>query len=69
MDIEWKDGFAISVRVDHDAVVISANREGLLSLAGQMAALANEETGSHIHYDENNALETGSAELVVERVD
>ena len=69
MDIEWKDGFAISVRVDHDAAVISANREGLLSLAGQMAALANEETGSHIHYDENNALETGSAELVVERVD
>ena len=57
------------MRVDRDAVVISANREGLLSLAGQMAALANEETGSHIHFDENNALETGSTELIIERVD
>ena len=68
MDIKWVNGSEISVRVDRDAVVISANREGLISLAGQMAALANEETGSHIHYDENNSLETGSAELVVERV-
>ena len=68
MDIKWVNGSEISVRVDRDAVVISANREGLLSLAGQMAALAKEETGSHIHYDENNALETGSAELVVERI-
>ena len=68
MDIKWVNGSEISVRVDRGAVVISANREGLISLAGQMAALANEEMGSHVHYDENNALETGSAELVVERV-
>ena len=69
MDIKWVNCSEISVRVDRDAVVISANREGLLSLAGQMAALANEETGSHIHFDENNALETGSTELIIERVD
>ena len=69
MDIKWVNDSEISVRVDCGTVVISANREGLLSLAGQMAALANEETGSHIHFDENNALETGSAELIIERVD
>ena len=69
MDIKWVNDYEISVRVNRDAVVISTNREGLLSLAGQMAALANEETGSHIHFDENNALETGSTELIIERVD
>ena len=69
MDIKWVNDSEISVCVNRDAVVISANREGLLSLAGQMAALANEETGSHIHYDENNALDTGSTELIIERVD
>ena len=31
MDIEWVDGFEIRVKVDHDAVVITANREGMLS--------------------------------------
>ena len=69
MDIKWVNDYEISVRVNRDAVVISTNREGLLSLAGQMAALANEETGSHIHFDENNALETGSTELIIDRVD
>ncbi len=69
MNIEWKDGFAISVRADRDAVVISANQEGLLSLAGQLTALAGEAPGSHIHYDAHNSLEDGSTELIVERTD
>lgn len=30
--------------------------------------LANEETGSHIHYDDANSLENGSAELIIERI-
>ena len=68
MDIAWKDGFEISVRVEGGAAVLSANREGLLSLAAQLAALADEAPGSHIHYDEYNSLEDGSAELIVERV-
>ncbi len=68
MDIKWKDGFQIEVRIDGGTVVISANREGLSSLADQLAALAKEGPGSHIHYDECNALEDGSAELIVERL-
>ena len=52
MDIVWEDGFAINVSVDkRNTVVISANREGLLSLAMQLKALADEVAGSHIHYD------------------
>ena len=31
MDIKWVDGFEIRVSIDGGAVLISANREGLLS--------------------------------------
>ena len=68
MKVEWVDGSEIRVRAEGGGTVISANREGLLSLAKQMTALAEEPPGSHIHYDENNSLEAGSAELIVERV-
>ena len=65
MNIEWEDGFEIHVGIDHDQVAIGANQEGLRSLAKQLAALAEELPGSHIHYDEYNSLEEGSAELVI----
>ncbi len=68
MKIEWKDGFEIHVRVDGDEVLVSANREGLLSLAEQFSALAEEGPGCHIHYDEHNSLEEGSSGLIVERI-
>ena len=68
MDIEWVDGFEIRVRVDGDTVVIAANREGLLSLASQLTAMANEAVGSHVHYDEYNSLEEGSVGLIVEKI-
>ena len=48
--------------------IISANREGMLSLAAQLSALANAENGEHIHYDAYNSLETGSTELIIERI-
>ena len=56
MKIEWTDGFEIHVNISNGAAVISANREGLLSLAGQLTALAEEPAGSHIHYDGYNSL-------------
>ena len=68
MDLHWQDGFAISAAADASgAVVISANREGLVSLARILLALAQEAPGSHVHLDCGNALEEGSAELVIER--
>ena len=51
MKINWIDGFKIRVDHEHDEVVISANREGLLSLADQLTALAQGKPGDHIHYD------------------
>ncbi|MBR5170256.1 MAG: hypothetical protein IKW85_06775 [Muribaculaceae bacterium] len=69
MEIEWEDGFTIKVRVDDDTVVISANKEGLLSLARQITALADVEAGGHIHYDEYNSLEDGSSGMIIEKID
>lgn len=68
MEIKWQDGFSIKVTVDNEnQVVISANKEGLLSLATQLKDLADEDIGSHIHYDEYNSLEEGSTELIIEK--
>lgn len=69
MEIEWENGFTIRVVYDGQAVVLSANREGLMSLAKQFMAMANEEQPTHIHYDEHNSLEDHSTELIVERID
>lgn len=67
MNVEWIDGFRIRVSINSNTAVISANKEGLISLAKQLVALAEEAPGDHIHYDEYNSLEEGSAELVIER--
>ena len=69
MNIPWENGFEISVRIENGAATIAANKAGLLSLSRQLAALAQEKPGSHIHYDVHNALEDGSQELVIVRLE
>ena len=69
MDLIWKDGFTIEVHIQKGTAVVSANREGLLSLSDHLRALAEEAPGSHIHLDELNALEDGSCELILERTE
>ena len=64
-EFEWVDGFEISVKVDHGAAIIAANKEGMVSLAKQLTALAEAVPGQHIHYDEYNSLEEGSTELII----
>lgn len=68
MDISWKDGFKISTAVTGGEVVISANRDGLVSLANILLTLAKEQPGAHIHLDEENSLEDGSCTLVIEHL-
>ena len=68
MRIEWIEGFEIRVTSEHKETVITANREGLLSLARQLTSLADGVPGDHIHYDEHNSLEEGSAEMIIERI-
>lgn len=67
MELIWEDGSELSVQQDRNAVTVSGNRAGLLSLAAHLTRLAEEKEGSHIHYDAYNSLEDGSAELIVEK--
>ena len=69
MEFHWNDDFSITVRMDDDAVVISANKDGLLSLARHLATLAEEESQGHFHLDQYNSLEEGSLELIVEKTE
>lgn len=69
MLITWEDGFEIRAAIRGDEVIISANREGMVSLANILLGLAEEPAGSHVHLDEYNSLEDGSCELILERVD
>ena len=68
MILNWIDGFEISVRIENEAAVISANREGLLSLANHLKSLAEEPLGTHIHLDTYNSLKEGSSELILETI-
>ena len=68
MEIEWVEGFEIKVVADNGEIVISANREGMLSLAKQLTALADGAPGDHIHYDEYNSLEEGSTGMIIVRM-
>lgn len=67
--MKWVDGFEIAVKIENGTAIISANKEGLLSLAAQLTALAEGVPGDHIHYDEYNSLAEGSAEMIIERKD
>ena len=67
MEFHWVDGFEIAVTVEDGSAIISANKEGLLSLANHLTALAEGPSRDHFHLDAYNSLEDGSAELIVER--
>ncbi len=69
MRLYWVDGFEIRVEIQNGSTVVSANREGMLSLSNHLAGLAKEPPGSHIHLDGHNALEEGSTELILVRIE
>ena len=69
METKWIDGAQIKVSIAGDTALISANREGLLSLADHLASLADGIPGDHIHYDVYNSLEEGSSGLIIEKAE
>jgi len=69
MNIIWAEGSEIGFRIEDGKAILSANKDGLVSLAAQLSALALEISGSHIHYDECNAFIDGSDELIVEKIE
>lgn len=66
----WGDGYMIKVASENNKVVISANREGLISMVNHLLNLAQVDVscGTHIHLDEYNALEDGSIDLIIEKI-
>ncbi|MBR4928577.1 MAG: hypothetical protein IKZ63_03655 [Oscillospiraceae bacterium] len=66
MELRWEDGFRIRTSVQNGEIVITANREGLISLARNIKALAEQDPGAHIHLDSYNSLEDGSVELIID---
>ena len=67
--LSYEQNSAIEVKNTGDEVIISANNEGLLSLARLLLTLAQNEVpvGTHTHLDERNLLEEGSIELIIEK--
>lgn len=65
----WSDGYSIKISTNDNEVIISANREGLLSLANHLLNWAQTEVscGTHIHLDEYNSLEDGSNPIIIEK--
>jgi len=66
--LQWEAGHRIFVEIGPDgSVMLTANREGLLSLAQHLLNLANPEIpkGNHIHLDSYGGLEEGSIELML----
>ncbi|MEU9753767.1 hypothetical protein AB0D90_11585 [Streptomyces althioticus] len=61
----------MNVRNLRGEIVIEANSAGLKTLAGHLLTLAQDGTpdGAHLHLEESNGLEDGSARLVLERCD
>jgi len=69
--INWEPQYKIATKViNNDVIRITANRDGLISLAKHLLTLALKEVkpGTHIHYDENNSLDAGSNEMIVEKI-
>lgn len=67
--MQWEEGYRISVRTEGGAAVLSANREGLLSLSRHLAELAEGRPGDHFHLDRFNALEEDSIELIIKKTE
>ena len=68
MELHWQGNETIIVTNRVNEVLLSADRQGLRSLGNILLALAEEKPGSHIHLDEYNSLDEGSADLIIEHL-
>ena len=64
MTIDWVDGSVIRVSIDNGEAVISANKEGLLSLAQQLTTLAEETAGNVM----NSVIRSMNSRTVSDRI-
>lgn len=69
IELSWQNDYSIRCSIKDNIVTISANREGLLSIANHLVTLAQDtvSVGSHLHFDDYNSLEDGSCELIISK--
>jgi hypothetical protein len=67
--LKWENGFNVCSKVENSNILISANKEGLISLANHLLNLAQDivPIGHHIHLDAANSLEEGSVDLIIQK--
>jgi len=65
----WEPGFDIETKYEEGTVIFMANKAGLISLAKHLLNLAQDEIplSYHLHFNENNSLNEGSVELIVQK--
>jgi hypothetical protein len=70
MKLEWVNGFVIKTEIHKNELIIKANKEGLLSLAKHLQAMAQDgiSPGYHLHLDASNSLEDESLPLIIEKI-
>ena len=68
IEVSWEKGFEISTNIGNNAITISANKEGLISLARHLITLAEAPIQEHLHFDDLNSLEDGSVELIIDKI-
>ena len=67
----WHDNFKIETQItDNKEIILSANKEGLISLANHLLNLAQDSVpiNYHLHFDEYNSLEEMSKELIIQKI-
>lgn len=70
LDVIWENGANYKIDVSSNEIVLSANQQGLISLAKQMLYMAHNDLliGSHVHYDSFfTKLNTSKFNLLIER--
>ncbi|WP_448105185.1 Imm32 family immunity protein [Pedobacter panaciterrae] len=64
LNYKWEEKFEIKTKIKDGAIIISANTEGLMSLANHFLNLVQRTVPSGYH----NSLEDGSIELIVQKL-
>lgn len=66
---KWVGDFEIETSMSNREIIISANKDGLLSLANDLLILAQEGVpeGHHHHYEPNYGLSENSVSLVIQK--
>lgn len=67
---QWEKNYELYIKLVDDNVVLSANKEGLVSLAIQLLSLSqnNIPSGYHLHLSEDNSLDSNSIDLIIQKL-